>query len=303
LRGDHFWPEGRESMEIDGNTQLVGIIGHGISYTLSPALHNAAFRALAMNWVYVPLRVRPGHVHAALRGLPALDFRGANVTVPHKVEAARMADELRGEAAALGAANTLVVEDGRLVGYNTDPAGFQGLLREAGVDVTGVTVGLLGAGGAARSVVLALAREGARTVYVLNRTESRALELRERLKGVVASTEIRVGKLDKEGAKVLGDCQLVVNCTPLSGDEGEELPLDYSFLEEGKWVIDLKYGRRSALLSFAAQRGARVADGGEMLIHQAAASFTLWTGRPAPLEVMREAYHRAVEQGNTEAKR
>ncbi|MDI6872815.1 shikimate dehydrogenase [Candidatus Solincola sp.] len=290
-------------MEIDGNTRLVGLVGHGIDYTLSPTLHNAAFRALGMNWVYVPLRVRPENVPAALRGLPALDFRGANVTIPHKVEAARLADELRGEAVILGAVNTLVVEEGRLVGYNTDPAGFQGLLREEGVEVAGSTVGLLGAGGAARSVALALMREGARTVYVLNRTESRALELMERLKGAGASTEIRVEKLDKEGAKVLHQCHLVVNCTPLSGEEGEELPLDYSGLGGGKWAIDLKYGSRSAFLRSAAERGARVADGREMLIHQAAASFTLWTGMPAPLEAMREAYRKAVKRCSTEAAR
>lgn len=289
-------------MEIDGNTQLVGIVGHGIHYTLSPALHNAAFRALRLNWVYVPLRVVPGGVRAALRGLPALDFRGANVTVPHKVEAARLSDELRGDAEVLGAVNTLVVEEGRLVGYNTDPVGFLGLLREVGAKVAGRTVALIGAGGAARAVALAVMREGACTVCVLNRTESRALELRERLKGVDASTEIRVEKLDEEGVKILRECHLVVNCTPLSGEE--ELPIDYSDLDGGKWVIDLKYGGGSSFLRRAAERGARVADGGEMLIHQAAASFTLWTGVDAPLGTMREAYYEAVRRrGGMEAAR
>ncbi|WP_287153577.1 shikimate dehydrogenase [Candidatus Solincola tengchongensis] len=291
-------------MEIDGNTQLVGIIGHGIHYTLSPAMHNAAFRALGMNWVYVPLRVAPGKVTAALRGLPALDFRGANVTLPHKLEAARLSDELRGDAEVLGAVNTLVVEEGRLVGHNTDPVGFLGLLREVGAEVGGRAVALIGAGGAARSVALAVMREGARIIYVLNRTESRAHELRERLKGVDASTEIRVEKLDKEGARVLRECHLVVNCTPLSGEEGEELPLDYADLSGGKWAIDLKYGGVSPFLRRAAERGARVVDGGEMLVHQAAASFTLWTGIAAPLEAMRQAYREAVRRrGGMEAER
>ncbi len=289
-------------MEIDGNTRLVGIIGHGIHYTLSPALHNAAFRALRMNWVYVPLRVAPHHLEAALRGLPALDFRGANVTVPHKVEAARLADELRGDAEILGAVNTLVVEEGRLVGHNTDPEGFRGLLREAGARVVGERVGVIGAGGAARAVVLALMREGARTVYVLNRTESRAHELRERLKRAGGSTEIRVEKLDAEGVRVLRRCGLIINCTPLSGEEGEGLPLDLAGLDGGKWAIDLKYGEPSAFLRAAEERGARAVDGGEMLIHQAAAAFTLWTGKAAPLEEMRQAYRRAVMGGATEAR-
>lgn len=291
----------RKIMVIDGRTQLVGLVGYGMDYTLSPAIHNAAFRALGMNWVYLPLRVRPGEVEPALHGLLALDFRGANVTVPHKLEAARLADELRGEAAVLGAVNTLVVEGGRLLGYNTDPAGFLGLLREIGAEVRGKAVGVLGAGGAARSVALTLVREGARTVHVLNRTESRVLEMAARLKGVGASTEIKVWKMDEEGAKVLRECQLVVNCTPLSGEEGEGLPLDYSFLGEGKWAIDLKYGGLSAFLRSAAEEGAKVADGGEMLIHQAAASFALWTGMPAPLEVMREAYREALGRRETEA--
>lgn len=282
-------------MRVNGTTQLVGIIGYGIDYTLSPAMHNAAFEALNMNWVYLPLRVKPGEVQSALRGLTAMDFRGANVTVPHKVTAAGLMDELRGDAEALGAVNTVVVENGRLVGYNTDPAGFLALLREAGIEATGKIACLIGAGGAARSAGLVLVREGAGLIHVLNRTESKAMELRERLKRAGTSTDIRVEKLDREGAKVLRECQVVVNCTPLGGNAEEELPLDYINLGDGKWVIDLKYGKTgSAFLRAAAARGARVVDGGNMLIHQAAASFELWTGIPAPLEAMREAYKREL---------
>lgn len=282
-------------LEIDGHTTLVGLIGHDFHYTLSPAIHNAAFRELGMNWVYVPLPVRPGALVDALRGLKAMGFRGANVTIPHKIEAAMVVDELCGDARLLGAVNTLVVEDDGLRGYNTDVEGFRLFLEEKGILVRGSAALVLGAGGAARAVALALAREGLARLHILNRTVARAVELQELLKGVFPSTEISVGKLDPEGSGVLWECDLAVNCTPLGRAKGEDLPVDYGAFRRGKWAVDLAYGaERSQFLARAEERGAQVADGEGMLIHQAAASFRLWTGRPAPLEAMRSAYRRAI---------
>jgi len=285
-------------LDINGRTTLVGLIGYAFHYTLSPAIHNAAFREKGMNWVYVPLPVRPGELAEALRGLKALGFRGANVTIPHKIEAAVLVDELCGEARLLGAVNTLVVEEGKLLGYNTDVEGFKLFVEERGIPVRGRAALLIGAGGAARAVALALAREGLARLHILNRTEARALELQELLKGVYPSTEISVGKLDPEGSRVLEECDLAVNCTPLGSRESGELPVDYRAFREGKWAVDLSYGaERSRFLDEAERHGAEVADGEGMLLHQAAASFRLWTGQPAPLEVMRSACRRAMSSG------
>ena len=175
---------------IDGSTQLVGIVGYDIAYTRSPAIHNAAFSYLGLNWVYVPLRVPPGELEPAVRGLRAAGFRGCNVTIPHKVEAVRYMDELSETAAVLGAVNTIVYDGGTVYGHNTDVEGFRSFLREEGVRAAGTTVLLVGAGGASRAVALALVREGASRIFVINRTEGRAAELTALLKRETPATEI-----------------------------------------------------------------------------------------------------------------
>ena len=282
-------------MRIDGETQMVGIVGHGIEYTLSPAIHNAAFRGLGMNWLYVPLRVSPGALEPAVQGLRALGFRGFNVTIPHKVEAARHLDGLRGAAEILETVNTVVSDGGLLLGYNTDVEGFRSFLVEAGVKTAGSTVMLVGAGGASRAVALALAEEGASRIFVMNRTQDRAEELAALLKRATPMTEISIRTFDLEGSRVLRECDIVVNCTPLANYERSEIPLDYEDFTPEKWAIDLKYAaRETAFMQEASARGAKTADGEGMLLHQAAASFGLWTGQSPPWREMREAYRGAV---------
>jgi shikimate dehydrogenase len=279
---------------IDGRTQLVGIVGYDIAYTLSPAIHNAAFSSLGMNWAYVPLRVPSGELGSAVRGLCAAGFRGFNVTIPHKLEAVSYMDELREPAGLLEAVNTVVCDGGVIVGHNTDVEGFRAFLEEASVEAGGSSVLLVGAGGASRAVALALAEEGAARIFVMNRTPRKSAELLALLKRATPATEISVRTFDLEGSQVLGECDIVVNCTPLAGPETDQLPLDYEGFSAGKWAIDLKYTKgENAFLAEASARKARTADGEGMLIHQAAASFALWTGRPAPLGEMRQAYRSA----------
>jgi shikimate dehydrogenase len=279
---------------MDGETQLVGILGHGIEYSMSPAIHNAAFRKLDLNWAYVPLRVSPQHLEPALRGLCALGFKGCNVTIPYKMEVVRYLDELREPAGRLGAVNTVICDCGGMVGCNTDVEGFRSFLADVGVRVEGSRVLLIGAGGASRAVALALAEEGAASIFVLNRTSERAHELAALLKTVNPATEISVRTFDLEGSRVLEECEVVVNCTPLADSDTDRLPLDYSGFTAGKWAIDLKYaGGASDFLRKANARGANTADGEGMLLHQAAASFRLWTGQAAPLQEMQQAFSAA----------
>lgn len=280
-------------MDINGETQLVGIVGYDIAYTLSPALHNAAFSTLGMNWVYVPLRVSRQELGTALRGVCAAGFRGFNVTIPHKVEAVSFVDELIEPSGILGAVNTVVCAGGAMIGHNTDVEGFRSFLGEAGVPVAGSSVLLIGAGGAARAVALALAGEGAARIFVMNRSRERAAELAGLLKRATPATEISVRAFDLEGSQVLRECDVAVNCTPLA--EAGQLPLDYGGFAAGKWAIDLNYAKGDTVfLAEASAREASTADGEGMLVHQAAASFRLWTGKPAPLQEMRRAYHAAL---------
>jgi shikimate dehydrogenase len=277
-------------MYVNGTTELVGIIGYPIDYTLSPTIHNAAFRAMQMNWLYIPLRVPPGRAREALGGLRALGFKGANVTIPHKVESANYVDEMEGDAALLGAINTISLRDGLLVGHNTDTEGFAEFLSEMGIKVRGASTLLIGAGGASRAVGLVMAREGASRIFVMNRTPEKTRELMELLKRRNFASEIFERTFDFHGADVIRECEVIVNCTPLANQSKEELPLDYDCFGEGQWVLDLNYSKSiSAFLEEASRRGARTANGEGMLLNQAAASFRIWTGRNPPKQEMKKA--------------
>jgi shikimate dehydrogenase len=259
------------------------VIGWPVEHSLSPAIHNAAFDALGMDWVYVPLPVPPGRVAEALAGLAALGFTGANVTMPHKSEVADRVDELSEDAARLAAVNTVAVGPGGLTGHNTDAPGFDRFLRrDAGFDPEGKSALLYGAGGAARACALALARGGLGHLTVAVRDPSRAEGVRSAVDGF--STDLAVVRLDEART---ADADLVVNATPV-GSAGEGLPLPR--LHPGILAIDLVYRPEITPLRSAARAAGATAFGGlGLLLHQAALSFELWTARPAPLEVMSAA--------------
>ncbi|MDY6796780.1 MAG: shikimate dehydrogenase [Actinomycetota bacterium] len=283
-------------MRIDGVSRLVGLVGYPIEHTLSPMIHNAAFDSLRLNWVYVPLRVHPGSLGPALEGLRWLDFSGVNVTIPHKVETVRFMDDLREEARILEAVNTVVKEGRDLIGYNTDVRGFTDFTFKRGIGLASVSALLIGAGGAARAVALALARGGASKIAIANRTPGRAEVLRSMLKGATGHSEISVEEFDESGLRVIRECDLVINCTPLAVEDAEEIPIHYDDFGDGQWAVDLNYSRRrTAFLEEACKRGASGANGEDMLLFQAAASFRLWTGMEPPLDDMREVFIETIK--------
>ena len=268
---------------VHGGTRVVGVIGWPVSHSLSPAIHNAAFEALEMAWEYIPFPVPPGQVAAALAGLRALGFAGANVTMPHKTEVADRLEDLSEDAARLHAVNTVVVGPETTSGHNTDAPGFERFLREdAGFDPAGRTALLFGAGGAARACALALARGGLSSLTVALRDPARAAALRTTLDGF--DTELAVIAFDAaEGAA----SDLVVNATPL-GAHGESLPVPK--LGPEVVTIDLHYRTAPTPLLAAAREQTGVAFGGlGLLLHQAALSFELWTGTTPSLDVMSAA--------------
>jgi shikimate dehydrogenase len=264
------------------HTTLAAVIGFPVRHSLSPAMHNAAFAELGLDWVYLACEVAPGSVPAALAGARALGFGGLSVTIPHKAAVLDAVDEASAAARAVGAVNTVVVREGRLHGENTDGPGFLASLTDEGFDPAGRVCAVVGAGGAARAVVHALAGAGAAEVVVVNRTEARAGSA-----AALAGASGRVGL-----AADVGRADLVVNATPLglAGGDATELPLDPELLGPGQLVVDLVPNPAvTPLMRAARARGARVAGGLGMLVHQGALAFELWTGRPAPLGVMRAA--------------
>jgi shikimate dehydrogenase len=273
-------------VRIGGGTHVVGIIGWPVSHSLSPAIHNAGFAAAGLDWVYLPFPVRPEWLQPALIGLVPLGFAGANVTMPHKTEAAELIQHRSDDATLLRAVNTIAVRGGELEGHNTDVAGFDRFLRrDAGFDPAGRSALVYGAGGAARACALALARAGLAGLTVAVRDEARAAPLVKMVEALeVPVTVIRPG----DTGALTPD--LVVNATPVGGRDAEQVLPSHPHLGSGVLVIDLLYDPPSTDLQRRAREAGATAFGGlGHLLEQAALSFELWTGQPAPLEVMSAA--------------
>lgn len=296
--------------EIDGHTQLVGVMGWPVEHSLSPPMHNAAFAALGLNWCYMPFPVWPGKVEAAVQGLVALGFRGANVTVPHKQAVMSPLDNVASNAQALGAVNTIVIDRAgdangptgsavTLAGYNTDDVGFIEALVRGGFVFNGRANGghtavVVGAGGAARAVVFGLLKAGVARVTVLNRTLERAKALVKALYPFAqTSASLRALPLVPETLiESSRAADLLVNATSV----GMWPHVDASIWPNGValpahlHVFDLVYNPlETKLLRQVREAGAHAIDGLEMLVRQGGIAFALWTGQEPPLDVMRTA--------------
>lgn len=266
-------------MQIDAHTRLTGILGWPVDHSLSPAMHNAAFEEMGLNWAYLAFAVHPDRIAEAVHGLAAAGCAGLNVTIPHKQAVLDLCSSISPAAAAIGAVNTLVPDGaGGFRGDNTDAEGFIRSVDEAApVDLAGVDVLMIGAGGAGRAVAFALKERGA-VLRVANRTPEKAAEL-----GIHVPFDPPA--LDRAASR----CALVVNATSL-GMGSDEVPegLPLVGLGPDQVVVDLVYRPGGTpWLAAAAGRGARTVDGLGMLLHQGAAAFSQWTGREAPLSAMK----------------
>ena len=269
------------------------MIGWPIEHSLSPAMHNAALREMGLDWVYLGFAVPPESVGEAVGAVRGLSLVGLNVTIPHKQAVTEHLDAVDETAEALGAVNTIVWDQDRLIGYNTDGPGFLRSLEEKGHSVEGKRVALIGAGGAARSVAYAVARAGAGALRVLNRTAQRADEVAQLAAERGGLSDIEAGGLTGRRAEAaVREADVVVDCTPVGMfpqvDEGPVIPEEW--LRRGQVVVDLTYNPlQTTLLRAAAARGARTVDGAGMLVHQGAISLEHWSGRRPPVATMRRA--------------
>lgn len=276
-------------MEINAHTGFCGLLGNPVEHSLSPAIHNAAFQKLGLNLVYLAFRVEA--IGEAITGLRALGgFRGASVTIPHKVSAIPFLDEVEPTARHIGAINTIVANQGKLSGYNTDATGALRALRGGVGPLAGKRVMILGSGGAARAIAFAIAGESEVAGLTLlgvdgNERSTLAKDLRSKTSLTVAEAHLDEASL----GRTLPDAQVLIHCTPIGmSPKIEASCVPIALLHKGLAVMDIVYNPRDTrLLKDARQAGCVTISGSEMFLHQAVAQFELWTNQTAPADVMR----------------
>ncbi|MEA3305796.1 MAG: shikimate dehydrogenase [Candidatus Omnitrophota bacterium] len=278
-------------MNINGKTEIYGLIGYPVKHTFSPAMHNAAFRSLGMNAVYLPLEVKPGDLKSVISCVKSLGVSGLNVTVPHKEKIVRYLDDVDKEASLIKAVNTIVNEGAKLKGFNTDGRGFvKSLKEEFGILPRGKRFFIMGAGGAARAISFSIALEGAGRIILVDAVKSKAVKLANALTRNTSCEAIAL-KNEKRAMKelILGS-DVLINATPCGMKASDRRLLDPNLLHRRLCVYDIIYNPRATmLLRDARNKGARVANGMGMLLNQGVISFNLWTGRRAPVRVMKKA--------------
>ena len=268
-------------VKITGKTRITGIFGYPVEHSLSPAMHNAAFKSLGLDFCYVPFPVHPEHLHDAVKAIKALNFTGVNVTVPHKEKVIPFLDEINEESSFIGAVNTIVNSNGSLKGYNTDGRGFMLSLSENGVSLAGKDILVIGSGGASRAIAYYLCQKS-KSVTIYNRTRERGERLVRDLKKLYNNVSLQ------DSISHIKDFHLIVNATSVGLKKEDPAPFDTSSLKKNQIIYDLIY-KKTRLIREASRKGCRVIDGSGMLLCQGMLSFQLWTGMKPPREVMSKA--------------
>ncbi|WP_433939001.1 shikimate dehydrogenase [Paenibacillus lautus] len=267
---------------------LLGVMGDPIGHSKSPAMHDAAINALGLSGAYIPLHIRPQGLGDAILAVKALGFRGVNVTIPHKVEVMKYLDVVDEGAQRIGAVNTIVYDNGKLTGYNTDGIGYvRSLKDEACPDLKGKRIVVIGAGGAARGIIYALIGEGPEKISIVNRTSAKALALAEEWSSLA---DLR-GYGEEQTGEALSDADVIINTTSVGMfPRVSELPIPPESIREGIVVSDLIYNPlKTELLRQGELRRCTIHGGLGMFINQGAYAFEYWTGLTAPVQAMKEA--------------
>ncbi len=277
-------------MKISGRTRVCGIIGDPVEHSLSPVMQNAAFEELNLDLVYVAFRVRREELRGAIIGLKNLGLLGLNVTMPHKNNVLKELDEIDSTARSIGAVNTILNDDGRLVGYNTDGGGALKALKENGITLKGKKLLLLGAGGTAKAIAFHAAHE-VEELIILNRTSRKAKKLAEILRKESSKKIDGLGLSPETICEELKDTNVLINATSVGmHPDVDQSLVSPSLLNSDLCVMDIVYDPLETKLEKDAKAvGAKVVSGIEMLVYQGAFSFEIWTNHPAPVEVMKQA--------------
>jgi shikimate dehydrogenase len=272
-------------IQISGRTKITGLFGYPVEHTLSPAMHNAAFTELGLDYCYVPFLVHPDYLEYAVKAIKSLNLSGVNVTVPHKEKVMPFLDEINEEASFIGAVNTIVNSGGRLIGYNTDGRGFIQSLSEGGTSIEGKDILIIGAGGASKAISYYLSQK-AKTLYLYDIDKYKVEKLVQDLNNIFNNVYIieNISSIDR--------FHIIINATPLGLKKEDPLPFDTALLRTEQTVCDVIY-KKTRLLEEASKKGCVTLDGMGMLLWQGVFAFELWTGKKPGLEVMRNALLKA----------
>ena len=285
-------------MNITAKTKIVGIFGYPIGHTISPVMHNAAIKALGLDMVYLPFEVKPSELREAIKCIKSIGIIGVNITIPHKEAVIKFIDDVSEEARHIGAVNTIVNKDSRLIGHNTDGYGYiTSLKEECNFNPKGKNIAILGAGGAARGILVALSVKKPKTIIIANRTLARAISLIKAFKGKFPETKFEAVDLNKDILKkYFKDIELLINTTSVGMKKNETVEIPLELLPKTAVVSDIVYNPLETLLLKKAKKlGLTTHSGLGMLVHQGVKSFKLWTGMDAPIEVMRKAALKALK--------
>jgi shikimate dehydrogenase len=274
---------------VDVNTKLTGLLGNPLGHSFSPVMHNRAFELLGLNFFYMPIEVTPENLKDVACGISKMNFAGYNVTIPHKIRIMEHLDHIDELARSIGAVNTVTIKDGVTTGHNTDGEGFiRSLETETGTSVKGKTLLVLGTGGAARAVAMALAFKGAERIIICNRTEQKARDLSRDINEKVRPCSEVIPMAPWEIKNAAGQADVVINTTSVGmHPEEDRMPLDGEAIPEGIVVCDIIYNPdKTKLLRVAESKGCKIVSGLGMLVYQGAEAFRLWTGTEPPVDEM-----------------
>ena len=282
---------------IKGSTQLTCIIGSPVDHSKSPYMHNLAFEKLGLDYAYMAFDIKEGSLKQGVDGLRTLNVRGFNITMPHKQEVMKYLDKIEEDAKLIGAVNTVLNNNGKLIGYNTDGKGFIKSLEERNVKYIDEKIVIIGAGGAAKAIAIELALKGVKNIVIVNRTLEKAEAISHTINKNIEGSESRSLVLDEKLLKEeLKDASILINTTSVGmGDSiDKNIIKNEDTLHKDLFVADLIYNPvKTKFLSMAEEKGCRIMNGLDMLVYQGALVFKIWTGADMPVEVMKK-----MEKGN-----
>jgi len=283
---------------IKGTTKITGVFGNPVSHSLSPIFHNAAFQYLSLDFVYIPFEIKPSFLKKGIEAIKFFNFKGVNLTIPHKKDAFFLVNEVDEEAKLLKVINTIKNEDGKLTGYITDGKGFVRSIKEDGkMNLKGKKIYLIGAGGTAWAISGCLIKENIKGIFITNRTLEKAILLKKHLTKNFNFNNVEIIPFEKRNDINFDEIDVIINTTSVGMKENDPILIEEKFIKKKFFIYDVVYNRKTELIKTAEKLGLPYVNGLSMLVYQGAISFEIWTGEKAPVDIMKKSLYNFLKNG------